>query len=64
MSNIVARGTAQAAAERDFTVKVDAGSLKPGATYYYAFDSGGEQSPSVEPRHFLTAVRSAFASGR
>ena len=45
MSNIVARGTAQAAAERDFTVKVDAGSLKPGATYYYAFDSGGEQSP-------------------
>ena len=44
MSNIVARGTAQAAAERDFTVKVDAGNLKPGATCYYAFDSGGEQS--------------------
>ncbi|MET0214500.1 MAG: alkaline phosphatase D family protein, partial [Vicinamibacterales bacterium] len=45
MSSIVARGTAQAAAERDFTVKVDAGSLQPGATYYYAFDSAGEQSP-------------------
>ena len=28
----MARGTAQAALERDFTVKVDAGNLKPGAT--------------------------------
>jgi alkaline phosphatase D len=45
MSSIVARGIAQTAAERDFTVKVDAGNLQPGATYYYAFDSGGEQSP-------------------
>ena len=45
MSNIVGRGTAQAAAERDFTVKVDAGNLEPGATYYYSFDSGGERSP-------------------
>jgi alkaline phosphatase D len=45
MSNIVGRGTAQAAAERDFTVKVDAGNLKPGATYYYSFDTGGEKSP-------------------
>jgi alkaline phosphatase D len=45
MKNVVARGTAQAAIERDFTVKVDAGNLKPGATYFYAFDMGGEQSP-------------------
>jgi len=45
MSAVVARGLTQTAAERDFTVKVDAGNLKPGATYYYAFDSGGEQSP-------------------
>jgi len=44
MSNVVGRGTAQAAAERDYTVKVDAARLKPGATYYYAFDSSGEQS--------------------
>ena len=41
----MARGTAQTALERDFTVKVDAAGLKPGATYYYAFDAGGEQSP-------------------
>ena len=44
MANLVGRGTAQAASERDYTVKVDAGNLKPGATYYYAFDSGAEQS--------------------
>ena len=31
LSNVVARGTAQASAERDFTVKVDAGGLAPGA---------------------------------
>jgi alkaline phosphatase D len=45
LANIVARGTAQAALERDYTVKIDAGNLKPGATYFYAFDAGGEQSP-------------------
>jgi len=45
LANVVARGTAQTATERDFTVKVDAANLKPGATYYYAFDVAGEQSP-------------------
>ena len=45
LGQIVARGTTQAAAERDFTVKVDAGSLQPGRPYYYAFTTGGEQSP-------------------
>jgi alkaline phosphatase D len=45
LANIVARGSVQAATEHDFTVKVDARNLKPGATYFYAFDTGGEQSP-------------------
>jgi alkaline phosphatase D len=45
LARIVASGTAQAAAARDFTVKVDAGTLQPGRTYYYAFDVAGEQSP-------------------
>ena len=45
LTSIVAKGTAPAAPQRDFTVKVDAGTLKAGATYYYAFDAGGEQSP-------------------
>ena len=45
LTRVVASGTASASAARDFTVKVDAGSLRAGRTYYYAFDSGGEQSP-------------------
>src|SRR5262245_12215524 len=40
LTQIVTRGTAAAAEERDFTVKVDAGGLRPGGTYYYAFTSG------------------------
>jgi alkaline phosphatase D len=45
LTQVVGRGAAQAAMERDFTVKVDAGNLRPGRTYYYAFTTGGEQSP-------------------
>ena len=45
LAKIVARGTASAAAERDFTVKVDAAGLDPGRTYFYAFTAGGERSP-------------------
>jgi alkaline phosphatase D len=45
LTQVVSRGTTQAPAERDFTVKVDAGDLRPGRTYFYAFDTGGEQSP-------------------
>ena len=44
LADVVASGTAAADAARDFTVKVDAGNLKPGRTYFYAFDAGGEQS--------------------
>jgi len=45
LTQVLARGTAPAASERDFTVKVDAGNLRPGRTYFYAFDTGGERSP-------------------
>ena len=41
----VAQGTMRTSGERDFTVKVDAAGLQPGRPYYYAFDTGGEQSP-------------------
>ena len=41
---IVAQGTMRTTAERDFTVKVDAGGLQPGRPYYYAFETGGERS--------------------
>jgi len=42
---VVARGGFRATAERDFTVKIDAGGLQPGRTYYYTFEAGGEHSP-------------------
>jgi alkaline phosphatase D len=45
LTRVVARGTATARPEQDFTVKVDATGLRPGATYYYAFDAAGEESP-------------------
>jgi alkaline phosphatase D len=45
LSRVVARGTAAAAPERDFTVKVDAVGLEAGRTYFYAFEAGGERSP-------------------
>ena len=45
LNQVVSRGTSPAAMERDFTVKVDAGNLLPGRTYYYAFTAGGERSP-------------------
>jgi alkaline phosphatase D len=50
LTRVVARGTATARPERDFTVKVDAGGLRPGATYHYAFDAAGEQSPTGRTR--------------
>jgi len=45
LARVVAQGTTSARPDRDFTVKVDAVGLRPGATYYYAFDTAGEQSP-------------------
>lgn len=45
LTRVVARGAASAAPERDFTVKVDAGGLRPGRTYFYGFTAGGQRSP-------------------
>lgn len=45
VSRIVAEGNVRAVADRDFTVKVDAGGLEPGRPYYYAFESGRDRSP-------------------
>ncbi len=63
LRRVVQSGTAQAAGERDYTVKVDVGGLMPGATYYYAFDAGGEQSPIGRTKTFPTggADRMRFA---
>jgi alkaline phosphatase D len=45
LERVAGRGTAPAAAARDFTVKVDAAGLRPGRPYYFAFEAGGERSP-------------------
>ena len=45
LTRVVTGGTSRTSAERDFTVKVDAGGLDPGRTYYYAFDLGRARSP-------------------
>lgn len=50
LSQAIARGVATTSAARDYTVKVDARGLEPGRTYYYAFDTGGEQSPTGRTR--------------
>jgi alkaline phosphatase D len=42
---VVARGAAETAWERDFTVKIDASGLRPATTYYYRFQALGERSP-------------------
>jgi alkaline phosphatase D len=45
MSRVIARGSARTSAQRDYTVKIDAVALEPGATYYYRFAARGAQSP-------------------
>ncbi len=43
--DVVAGGDVEARPERDYTVKVDAGGLEPGRSYYYGFLSSGVRSP-------------------
>jgi alkaline phosphatase D len=45
LERVASRGTASAAAERDYTVKIDAAGLRPGRPYYFAFEAGRERSP-------------------
>jgi alkaline phosphatase D len=45
MSRPVASGSVRTSAERDYTVKLDAVALEPGATYYYRFSARGARSP-------------------
>ena len=64
-SRIVGRGMQMASEERDFTVKVDALGLQPGATYYYRFSALGESSAVGRTRTLprdTSRVRLAVAS--
>ena len=44
LTDVVASGTAQAAAEQDHTVSVDVTGLEPGTYYHYAFETRGERT--------------------
>lgn len=56
LTQVVARGSARTTADRDFTVKVDAGGLQPGRPYYYAFEAAGERSPIGRTKTLPTAA--------
>jgi alkaline phosphatase D len=63
---IVSRGMVTTGAERDYTVKIDAGLLQPATTYYYRFHAAGERSPIGRTRTLPAAgvdrVRLALVS--
>ncbi len=45
MTSVISRGVARTSSKRDYTVKVDAGSLPADSTVYYQFEAGGVRSP-------------------
>jgi alkaline phosphatase D len=65
-SQVVLRGTAKTNPNRDYTVKVDAASLKPDTTYYYRFEAEGSTSPvgrtKTLPLGSTSRLRMAVAS--
>jgi alkaline phosphatase D len=64
-TRLAGRGMQVTTAARDFTVKVDAMGLEPGATYYYRFSALGEASPIGRTRTLprsTARVRLAVAS--
>ncbi len=65
-ANVTARGEVETGAARDFTVKLDALGLEPATTYYYRFQSNGEQSvvgrTRTLPRENVARVRLGVVS--
>jgi alkaline phosphatase D len=66
LAQIVASGSVRTGADRDFTVKVDAGGLEPGRTYYYGFNLGQQHSAvgrtRTLPQNGVDRVRLAVVS--
>jgi len=64
--DVVRRGEAFASADRDFTIKVDADGLEPGAAYHYGFVCEGAASPVGRTRTLpgddASALRFALVS--
>ena len=66
LQDVVARGSATAAPERDWTVKVDPAGLEPGTRYWYAFSALGHDTTPGRTRTLPVGatphLRIAFAS--
>ena len=45
LDDVVASGTTVTGPQRDWTVSVDAGGLRPATTWWYRFEAGGQRSP-------------------
>ena len=64
--SVVRSGTVEAAASRDYTVKIDVRELEPGATYYYRFRSASADSGTGRARTLpaagVAAVKLAVVS--
>lgn len=60
LSDVVASGTAETDAARDFTITVDVGGLQPATSYWYRFRSGGEESPVGRTRTLPSGDVEAF----
>jgi alkaline phosphatase D len=66
LEKVTASGSFETSAARDYTVKVEAGGLRPGRTYYYGFDAAGERSAigrtKTLPQDDVARVRLASVS--
>jgi alkaline phosphatase D len=66
LADEVVSGSAEASADADFTVKIDAEGLEPGTTYYYAFATDEARSPTGRtktlPEAGVARVRLAYTS--
>ena len=64
MSRVVGRGSTRTSAARDYTVKIDAGELEPGATYYYRFAARGEAVADRPHAHAAVRQRQSRRASR
>ena len=54
MTSVIRHGVARTSSKRDYTVKIDAGSLPADSTLYYRFEAGGVHSPIGRTRTLPT----------
>lgn len=63
LTDVVATGSAETAADRDHTVVVDVGGLAPATSYWYRFSAGGQDSPVGRTRTLPAGSVDSFRIG-